>query len=160
MHHFDFGLFEINQQIQNQDVSETQTAECRSSKPDVAGSIPVAHFISCSLLKEFSQLTTNNQPQIKRRRVVSTGKISVSKTKVLSSNLSAPVNFSPPKAAKKDVISSPLTSLFLTRKASQIGMAAVLKTAALRAYRGSSPLLSVNFYGFVAQRIRAQDYES
>lgn len=24
-------------------VSETQTAECRSSKPDVAGSIPVAH---------------------------------------------------------------------------------------------------------------------
>ena len=29
--------------IQNQDVSETQTAECRSSKPNVAGSIPVAH---------------------------------------------------------------------------------------------------------------------
>ena len=28
----------------NKDVSETQTAECRSSKPDVAGSIPVAYF--------------------------------------------------------------------------------------------------------------------
>lgn len=29
--------------MQNQNVSETQKAECRSSKPDVAGSIPVAH---------------------------------------------------------------------------------------------------------------------
>lgn len=57
--------------------------------------------------------------------------MSVSKIEVLSSNLSAPVYFSPPKATKKDVISSPLTSLFLTRKASRIGMAVVLKTAAL-----------------------------
>ena len=29
----------------NQNVSETQTAECRSSKPNVAGSIPVAHSL-------------------------------------------------------------------------------------------------------------------
>ena len=53
-------------------MSETQTAECRSSKPDVAGSIPVAHS--------------------KFRRVVSIGKTSVSKTEVFSSNLNAPAN--------------------------------------------------------------------
>ena len=38
-------------------VSETQTAECRSSKPDVAGSIPVAHskIIQLSKARSFNR---------------------------------------------------------------------------------------------------------
>ncbi len=77
MHHFNLGfriwdcrfisIPNLNSQIPNQDVSETQMAECRSSKPDVAGSIPVAHsnncqslVVSCQLQKR--NLATNNWP--------------------------------------------------------------------------------------------------
>jgi hypothetical protein len=48
--HFDFGFrildFGFKIRLQINFVSETQTAECRSSKPDAAGSIPVAHFLN------------------------------------------------------------------------------------------------------------------
>ncbi len=64
-------------------VSETQKAECRSSKPDAAGSIPVAH------------------PNFLSRRVVLTGKTSVSKTEVLCSNRSASANLNFQQRAKR-----------------------------------------------------------
>jgi hypothetical protein len=113
------------------------------------------------------------------RRVVSIGKTSVSKTEVFSSNLNAPANFI---RARQNAIANLTPHIFSSRKASQIGMAAVLKTAARKRIRvrvlclppnfrgrssteleqfttneqvgGSNPLaLSKNFYGFVAQWI-------
>ena len=123
-------------------------AECRSSKPDAAGSIPVAH--------------SNNS----QRRVVSNGKMPVSKTEVFSSNLNVPAktnfpvetgNFPQGKGRKTRFLPAPhtLLTIFTLRNASQIGAAAVLKTAAFNSAYGfkSCALPPILFkFGFVAQR--------
>ncbi len=111
-------------------MSETQTAECRSSKPDAAGSIPVAHSNNLSFVISPLSFVKSNRKIF--RCVVLIGKTPVSKTEVFSSNLNAPAKFST-SAAKHDCHSH--ISHFSSRKASQIGLAAVLKTAARqRAY--------------------------
>ena len=73
-------------------------AECRSSKPNAAGSNPVAHSkIKLKIINAKLFLVFNSQ-----RRVVSIGKMSVSKTEVFSSNLNAPARVSLNGKEKRD----------------------------------------------------------
>lgn len=113
-------------------VSETQPAECRSSKPDVAGSIPVAH---------------SNQLQARSL----TGKTPVSKTGLLCSNQSVPANFL--QRAKKHVISSPHSSQFSnlpgwvmgsTREGKPKRYGSSLESCREKSPAGSSPVPSSN----------------
>ena len=78
------------------------------------------------------------------RRVVSIGKMSVSKTEVFSSNLNAPAKFSLSGKEKCDFYISLLT---FSRKISLIGKAVVLKTIAHLSLAGSSPASSAKFRG-------------
>ena len=84
-----------------------------------------------------------------RRRVVSIGKMPVSKTEVFSSNLNAPANSISPwrREEKRDFFFCPhLTSQFFfypEGKPNRCGSS--LENCRVKAYRGSSPLPSAKF---------------
>ena len=89
--------------------------------------------------------------QIFHRRVVSTGKTSVSKTEVLRSNRSVPANFQRESKEQKSLPHfSPIFSLW---KISLIGKAVVLKTIAHLSLAGSSPASSAILIWDVGFRI-------
>ena len=67
-------------------MSGARQAERRSSKPRVAGSIPVAHLLNSAFRFWIEKLNPQSQ---QFRRVVLIGKMPVSKTGVLGSNPSA-----------------------------------------------------------------------
>jgi hypothetical protein len=133
-------------------VSETQTAECRSSKPNVAGSIPVAHstnrgFGIADLGFERNNFSFSNpksaipNPKFKQARSL-TGKAPVSKTGVLRSNRGAPANF---RQRAKNTVFASHSHRFAEGKPNRCGSSP--ENCREQSHTGSNPVPSFNDLG-------------